>query len=164
MQLIEEESHRRKRKGRRCWLGDVLDCRTRDWVARMIWRKVFGRTSILRGVVVWCGWWTLMIIHFCKSSIHPFFYVSFSANHPGAKSLKTSPNQQQRLLLCFCKILWCKSIPDYLRCMDTPLPPHKGIVSYTFDSRSPVISNTYIALKYTGLYYLAMTWFCWYTY
>ena len=33
---IEEETYRRKGKGRRCWLGDVLECGTSHLAARMI--------------------------------------------------------------------------------------------------------------------------------
>ena len=50
---IEEELDRRDGKGRQCCLGDVYlkipHCS--DLAARMIWKKVFGRTSILG------GWW-----------------------------------------------------------------------------------------------------------
>ena len=55
--FIEEEKDRREGKGRRFWLGDVLECRTSHLAARMILRKVLGRTSILEGwwFVVWCG-------------------------------------------------------------------------------------------------------------
>ena len=38
-----------KGKGRRCWLRDGLKCRTSHLASRMIWRTVFGRTSILVG-------------------------------------------------------------------------------------------------------------------
>ena len=48
---IEKETDRREGKGRRCCLRDVLECRTNHLEARMIRRKVFGRTSILG------GWW-----------------------------------------------------------------------------------------------------------
>ena len=36
--------------------GDVLECRTNHLAAKMIWTKVFGRTSILVGceILVWC--------------------------------------------------------------------------------------------------------------
>ena len=49
IKLLETDS--REGKGRRCSLGDVLECRTRLLVARMILRKVFERTSISG------GWW-----------------------------------------------------------------------------------------------------------
>ena len=46
----------------------------------MIWRKVFERTSILG------GWWCELDDHSFLQSIHstkyPFFYSSFSKNHP----------------------------------------------------------------------------------
>ena len=80
---IEEESDRRVGRGRHYCLGDILDCHNSHLAARMIWRKVFGRTSILGG---WCMvWWgvNLMVIHFYEtaippsglSSIHPFLQI-----------------------------------------------------------------------------------------
>ena len=63
-----------KGKGRRCWLGDDLECCTnRHLAAMMTWRKVFERTSILG------GWWigvssvNQMIFHFSK---HPLRQVA----------------------------------------------------------------------------------------
>ena len=89
----EEESGRRKGRGRRCCLGDVLECRTRDLAAWMIWRKVFGKNIHFGRAVVWCGV-NRKIIHFFRS-IHSaqctFFYASISSNHPGAKSVVRSP-------------------------------------------------------------------------
>ena len=43
-------------KGRLCCLGDVLECHTSHLAARLVWRKVFGRATILGGwwFVVWC--------------------------------------------------------------------------------------------------------------
>ena len=68
--IIEEELDRREGKGRRCCLGEVLVCRTSHLAARMIYRIVFARTSIVG------GWWfgvNQMIIHFLK---HAFCQVS----------------------------------------------------------------------------------------
>ena len=70
----------REGKGRRSYLGDVLECRTNQLAERVIWTNVFGRTSILD------GWWFGM----CETddyrffSKHPFrreplFYSSFSS-------------------------------------------------------------------------------------
>ena len=69
----EEESGRRKGRGRRCCLGDVLECRTRDLAARMIWKK---HPFWEGGGLMWCD---CKITHFFRS-IHsakrPFFYAS----------------------------------------------------------------------------------------
>ena len=70
---IEQESDRRDGKGRRCWLGDVLECHTSHLAARMILRKVFGRTSILGGW--WFGMW-------CELDDYPFFQSIHSAKDP----------------------------------------------------------------------------------
>ena len=54
---IEEETDRREGKGRRCCLGDVLECRTCPLSAWMMWReRKFARTSSLggQGGLVWC--------------------------------------------------------------------------------------------------------------
>ena len=54
-----------------CWLGDVLECRSNHLAARIIWPKVFGRTSILLGWwfgMVWTRW----------SSIFPSIYSAYS--------------------------------------------------------------------------------------
>ena len=55
-----KESHRRRIKTEEkakvgCWLGDILQCQTNHLGARMIFKKVFGRTSILE------GWWLGMV-------------------------------------------------------------------------------------------------------
>ena len=75
---VEEDSDRREGKGRRCCLGDVLECRTSHLAARMILRKGFGRKSLLGGTVVWCGV-TWKIIHFSEAFIPPGVHFSF---HP----------------------------------------------------------------------------------
>ena len=106
---IEEGLYRRVGKGRRCCLGDVFECRTSQLKARMIWRTVFGRTSILGGWwfgVVWTGRsFSFIIIHSAKCS---FFYSSISANHHVAKSVLRqgtksilSPKEQRRPLPSF---------------------------------------------------------------
>ena len=75
----------------------------------MIWRTVFGRTSILGGWwfgVVWTGRsFSFIIIHSAKCS---FFYSSISANHHVAKSVLRqgtksilSPKEQRRPLPSF---------------------------------------------------------------
>ena len=81
---IEKESD----KGRLCCLGDVLECRTSNLAARMIWRKVCVRAYILEGGgLVWREpddhpfFWS---IHSAKC---PIFYSSISSNHLVAKSL-----------------------------------------------------------------------------
>ena len=71
-------------------LWNVLESRASHLAARIIWRKVFGRTSILGKVVLKFGMvWTRLSSIFPK---HPFHEVSvlqfiLSLNHPGAKSL-----------------------------------------------------------------------------
>ena len=84
----EKKSDRREGKGHRCWLRALPEFRTSHLVARMIWRYVFGRTSILRGRRfggVWARWSSIFLKYsFFKCS---FFYSSFSSNHTGAKCL-----------------------------------------------------------------------------
>ena len=63
---------------------------------RMIWRKVFGRTSVLK------GWWCEPDDHTFLQSIHSanysLCYSSFSLDHPGAKWLMHPfPNQRRPL-------------------------------------------------------------------
>ena len=63
---IEEETDKREGKGRCCCLGDVLECRISHLAARMIWWKVFERTSILGGWwfgVVWTTWSSIFLKH-----------------------------------------------------------------------------------------------------
>ena len=102
----KKDKDRRKGKGRRCCLGDVLVCRTNYLAARMILTKVFGRTSILG------GWWFCygvyrMNIHFFKASIfskHPFFqsihllYSTFTSKSSWWKTSSAAGN-------------WINSIP-----------------------------------------------------
>ena len=65
-----------RREGKWCsyWLGDVHECRTNHLAARMIWTKVFGRTSIL------VRWWFDMVWTGCSSIFpkHPFRQVLYS--------------------------------------------------------------------------------------
>ena len=118
----EEETDRRAGKGRRCCLGDVLECRTSYLAARMIWRKAFGRTSILGGGgLVWYEMDDYQFFRSIYSAKGPMFYSSISSNHPGAKSLLRqggesilSPKQQRRPLpFCFCIN---SSMPPMLTC------------------------------------------------
>ena len=82
--IEEEETDRREGKGRRCCLGDVIECRTSHLAAMMIWTKVFERSFI-------SGWWWNGVVWIRWSIIHsakrPIFYSSFSSNHPGDKSV-----------------------------------------------------------------------------
>ena len=71
--------------------------------ARMIWRNVFGRTSILGGWwfgVVWTRWSFIFLKHpFCQASVLLFIFLI--KNHPGAKSVVEwipSPKQPRRPL------------------------------------------------------------------
>ena len=85
---IEEETYRSEGKGRRCCLGDVLECHTSHLAARMIWKKFLEEYPFWKGC--WFGVvWTVRSSIFSK---HPFqhcsfFYSSVSSNHPGAKYL-----------------------------------------------------------------------------
>ena len=108
---IEED--RRDGTGRRCCLWDEIDsnpCHTSFLAARMIRRKVFGRTSILGGWwfdVVWTGRSSiflkhpfrqasvLLFIHFFKSSCAMYIYV-YVVQH--GIELNPSPKQHQRPL------------------------------------------------------------------
>ena len=67
----KQDKDRREGKGHRCYLGDILECRTNHLAARMIWTKVFGRKSI------WVGWWFGMVWTGWSSilSKHPFRQV-----------------------------------------------------------------------------------------
>ena len=63
--------------------GGILECcASSHLLARMIWSKILGRTSILGGGWVGCAVWTGWSSIFLK---HPCFYSSFSSNHPGTK-------------------------------------------------------------------------------
>ena len=97
----KQDKDRREGKGHRCYLGDILECRTNHLAARMIWTKVFGRKSI------WVGWWFGMVWTWWSSIIPkcPFFYSSISWNHPGTKcvvghgiELTSSPKKRRRPL------------------------------------------------------------------
>ena len=87
---IEEESDRREGKHTTSLLFGGLLCfewRFRHLAARMIWRKVFGRASVLGGGLVWCEPSDHPFFRSIHSAKCTFFYSSFSSNHPGAKSL-----------------------------------------------------------------------------
>ena len=77
------ESDRREGKGRHCWLRDILECHISHLAARTIWRKVFKRTSILRGFwfgVVWTGWSSIFPKHPFRqvfNLLFTLFYKSF---------------------------------------------------------------------------------------
>ena len=100
-----EEGLRQKRRPRSSLL---FGGRTYKYhlAARMIWRKVFGRTSILIGW--WFGMmWRGMIIHFLQSihSIHPLLQIILD----GGKSVVRHgiewilhPNSSDDLCLLFC--------------------------------------------------------------
>ena len=82
---------RQKRRQRSSLLlrGRILECRNSHLAARMIWRKVFGRTIHFGRVVVWLGV-NQAIIHVSGASILPCVCSSinpFLTYHPGAKSL-----------------------------------------------------------------------------
>ena len=72
-----KESDIREGKGRRCCLGDILECRISHFAARMIWRQIFKRTSILGGWwfgVMWTGWSLIFLKHpFRQVFVLPFF-------------------------------------------------------------------------------------------
>ena len=56
--------------------GDVLECRSNHLAARLIWRKVFGRTSLFVGWwfgVVWTRWSTFFEGSIPPSSLYSIF-------------------------------------------------------------------------------------------
>ena len=109
---IEEELDRKKGSCCRCYLVDVLGCRTDLLAARMIWRKVFVKTSGLGALwLVWCVNWK--IIHFLKHPfrqvsiflfIHPFLQIIRMQNSYRGKELHKfrPPNSSYDLCLLFC--------------------------------------------------------------
>ena len=91
--IQKKDKNRREGKGRsRCWLGDVLECRTKHLAARMIRKKVFWE-NIHFGRVVWYGV-NRMTILFSKASIlpssrysiHPFLQTILVENIQGKSS------------------------------------------------------------------------------
>ena len=92
-----------------------IECCTIDLAARIIWKNVFGRTSILGGLwfgVVWTGWSSIFSnlifsnLPLCQESVlqiilffKSFWRYSASLNqfHP--------PTTSDDLCLCFCDIL-----------------------------------------------------------
>ena len=55
-EAIEEESDRREGKGRRCWLGDRIECHTSHLAARMIKEKFLEDHPFWEdGGLVWPG-------------------------------------------------------------------------------------------------------------
>ena len=88
--VTEEETDRRKGKGRRCCLWDVLEwCNSHLRAARTIWSKVFEQKTH--------PFWEGCGLVWCEPDDHPFFwsnysakrlfvYLSLSSNHPAAKS------------------------------------------------------------------------------
>ena len=105
------ELDRREGKGRRCYWGEVFEWRNNYLAARMIWKKVFERTSTLGGR--WFGVvWTERSSIFPKQPFYPFFFSTISSNHPGAKPVVRfriesilSPNSNDDLCLLFCLLL-----------------------------------------------------------
>ena len=78
-ELIEEEEEEEEgREGkvlRYCLLGDGIECRTSHLAARMIWRKVFGKTTIL-------GMWWFGVVWTSRSSFLSEASISPSARSP----------------------------------------------------------------------------------
>ena len=74
-----------RREGPCCCLGNLLEGRTSQLTARMIWRNILWKTSILVGWWFdWCGV-NRMVINFL-SNIHSAKYpLIYSSNHPGCK-------------------------------------------------------------------------------
>ena len=69
---IEEEADRREGKGRRCLLGDVLECHTSHFSSKDDFKKIFWKEIHFGRVVVWCG---VNQMDFLK---HTFCQESFS--------------------------------------------------------------------------------------
>ena len=88
--LLKKDQYRWKGKGRRCWSGYELECRTNHLAARRIWRNVFRKTSILVVITViifilflqssWCKiapshWAAATTFAFASTYIYPCSYV-----------------------------------------------------------------------------------------
>ena len=69
--------------------GTYLNARQYSLLAkRLIWRNVFGRTSLWEGGgLVWCELEDHPFFRCIHSAKCSFFYSSISSNHPGAKSV-----------------------------------------------------------------------------
>ena len=62
--FISSPYKRKEGKGRRCCLGEVLECHTRHLSARMIWRKLWKNIHFARVVCLVC----------CEQDDHPSFW------------------------------------------------------------------------------------------
>ena len=117
-QLVENlvgQTHRRKGKGRRCFLGDVLECRAIHLAARLNLKNNFLKNIYFGRVMVWCELEDHPYFWSIYSTKCPFFYSSISSNPPSAKSVLrhgfewiSSPKQQRWPLpsLLFFKVLF----------------------------------------------------------
>ena len=97
--IQKKDKNRREGKGRsRCWLGDVLECRTKHLAAKMIRKKFLGEHPFWQGGLVWCEPDDHPFFQSIHSAKQPLFYSSFSSNHPCGKYL----GQKQRRPLHSC--------------------------------------------------------------
>ena len=113
-ETYKKDKDRREGKGRRCWLGDVLECPTNQLPARMIWTKVFGRTSILVGWLfgIWCEPYDHKFsqsIHLAKKpcySIHPSFFPNHTVenSYSAARNLTNSIPQTAATTFAFSSV------------------------------------------------------------
>ena len=91
----------RQRSSLLVWGGTVLTCRTNHLTARMIWRKLFRKTSILGGCrdLVWCGvnQPIFQSIHFAIILFILFFKSSWCKIASAARNCP-APKQQRRPL------------------------------------------------------------------
>ena len=111
----KKDKYRRKGKGRRCFLGDVLECRAIHLAARMNLKNNFLKNIYFGRVMVWCELEDHPFFWSIYSAKCPFYYSSISSNPPSAKSVLrhgfewiSSPKQQRWPLpsLLFFKVLF----------------------------------------------------------
>ena len=83
---IEEETDRRKDKGRRCCLGDGIECRTSQLAARIFEETLLEENPLWEGGgLVWCEpddypFSEVPILPSVRSSIYPFLQIILVLN------------------------------------------------------------------------------------
>ena len=103
---LKTDKDRREGKGRCCCLGDIPECRANHLAAWIIWKQVFGRTSILVGLwfgLVWNGGSStfskhtfhkvafILLILFFKSSATTFAFSSVCFFFYGEEAANSVP-------------------------------------------------------------------------
>ena len=141
---IGEESDIREGKGRRCCLGDGLECRTSHLCSsKDDLKKGFCKNIRFVRVVIWCGV-NQMIINFSEASIPPSVHSSFhrflqiilvlilySASN-WINSVPPTSNDDLCLLFCLILLLRCSSNVNF----KWFFAPHKH-----WESVNPQIKN-----------------------